>query len=198
MSDMTPPDLTSLLNVLLSGDDDRAEEAAIALGQMGETALTALRDRLSNPDIDCRWWVTRALGEIDSPAAIGLLIAQCGDADRDVQACAVYALGAFGGKSADAVPVLLRCLADASVYVGGMAADALARIGPAALPGLIDALKNGAPPVRGRAARALAQIADPAAIPALIAALDDEHPIVEYYADLALQKLGVGTVLLKV
>jgi len=52
--------------------------------------------------------------------------------------------------------------------------------------------------VRGRAARALAHIADPQSIPALITALDDENPIVEYYADIALQKMGVGTVLLKV
>jgi HEAT repeat protein len=52
--------------------------------------------------------------------------------------------------------------------------------------------------VRGRAARALAQIADPTSIPALIAALEDENPIVEYYADSALQKMGVGMVLLKI
>ena len=195
---MTQSDLNSLLEALTSGDDDRAEEAALALGQLGEAALPALRELLSSSDIDCRWWVTRALGEIDSALAIALLIDRCSDPDRDVRACAIYALGTFGEKSADAIPILLRCLADSSVYIGGLAADALARIGSAATPDLIDLLKKGAPPVRSRAARALAQIADPASIPALIAALEDENPIVEYYADLALHKLGVGTVLLKV
>lgn len=195
---MTSRDLKALLAALVSGDDDRAEEAALALGRLGEAALPALRELLSSPDIDRRWWVTRALGEIDSATAIPLLIQQCRDADRDVRACAIYALGTFAQKSVDSIPILLQCLADSSVYVGGMAADTLARIGTAATPGLIDLLKNGTPPVRRRAARALAQIADPASIPALIAALDDENPIVEYYADLALQKMGVGTVLLKV
>jgi HEAT repeat protein len=83
------------------------------------------------------------------------------------------------------------------VYVGGLAADALARIGSAATPLLIRGLREGAPAVRGRAARALAQIADASSIPALVVALEDENPIVEYYADIALQKMGVGTILLK-
>ncbi len=190
--------MKALIEALTSGDDERAEAAALALGQVGDAALPALRELLSTPDADCRWWVTRALGEIDSSAAIALLIERCRDPDRDVRACAIYALGAFGQKSAEAVPLLLQCLADPSVYLAGLAADALARMGPAAVPGLIDRLKTGAPPVRGRAARALAQLTDPASVPALIAALDDENPIVEFYADLALQKLGVGTVLLKV
>jgi HEAT repeat protein len=115
-----------------------------------------------------------------------------------VRACAVYALGTFGERAAAAVPALVQRLGDPSAYVGQLAADALARIGRVATSPLLDALKAGAPTVRGRAARALAQLADLASIPALIAALDDESPIVEYYADIALQKMGVGTVLLRV
>jgi HEAT repeat protein len=195
---MTPPELKSLLEALASGDDNRAEEAALALGQLGDALLPDLRALLPSDNIDIRWWATRALGEIGSEPAIALLLEQCDDPDHDVRVCAIYALGAFGERSASAVPTLLRCLADASVYVGRMAADALARIGSAATPGLIDRLKNGSSSVRGRAARALAQIADPTSIPALIAALEDENPIVEYYADSALQKMGVGMVLLKI
>ena len=190
--------MKALVEALTSGDDERAEAAALALGQFGDAALPVLRELLSTPEVDSRWWVTRALGEIDSPAARALLIECCRDPDRDVRACAIYALGAFGQKSVKAAPLLLECLADPSVYIAGLAADALARIGAAAVPGLIERLKTGAPAVRGRAARALAQLAAPASVPALIAALDDENPIVEFYADLALQKLGVGTVLLKV
>ena len=188
----------ALLDALTSGDDERAEEAALAFGQLGDAALPALRELLSNPVVDCRWWATRALGEVNSAQSIALLIDQCHDPDRDVRACAIYALGTFGEGAAVAIATLLQCLADPSVYVGGLAADALARIGAMATPGLLDLLKNGTPPVRGRAARALAQIVDPASIPALIASLEDENPIVEYYADIALQKMGVGTVLLKV
>ena len=195
---MTAADHKTLIEALFSGDDERAEEAALALGRLGDAALPVLRDLLSHPDGDCRWWVTRALGEIDSTAAIALLIDRCHDVDPDVRACAIYALGTPDGEAAGAIPALIGRLADSSVYVGQIAADSLARIGPAATPHLIAALNEGAPSVRSRAARALAHIADPQSIPALITALDDENPIVEYYADIALQKMGVGTVLLKV
>jgi len=195
---MAALDLTALLEAFTSGDDDRAEAAALALGRLGDAALPAARDLLSRPNVDARWWATRALGEIGSAAAISLLIEQCADPDPDVRACAIYALGLSGERAVDAAPTLVQRLADSSMHVGRLAADALARIGSVATPALITLLKEGTPPVRGRAARALAQIADPKSIPALIAALDDESPIVEYYADIALQKLGVGTILLKV
>jgi HEAT repeat protein len=195
---MDPVECNRLLQDLASGDDDRAEAAALALGRLGEDSLPGVRDLLSSPSVDCRWWATRALGEIRSPAAIAALIDQCADVDPDVRACAIYALGALDGEAASAIPTLIGRLADPSVYVGQLAADSLARIGPVATPKLIVALNDGAPSVRSRAARALAHIADPRSIPALIAALDDESPIVEYYADIALQKMGVGTVLLKV
>ena len=195
---MTAPDQNALLEDLVSGDDDRAEAAALALGQRGDGALPALRQMLSHPNVDTRWWATRAIGEIGSDAAIPALIDRCADLDPDVRACAIYALGRAGPRAIDAVPVLAQRLADTHAHTAQLAADALARIGKATTPSLVDALKHGAPPVRGRAARALAQILDPSSIPALIASLEDESPIVEYYADIALQKMGVGSILLKV
>ncbi len=195
---MNSAERSQLLHDLASGDDDRAEAAVWALGRLDEDVLPDIRELLSSPSVDCRWWATRALSEIRSPAAIATLIDQCADSDPDVRACAIYALGTLDGQAASAIPALIGRLADPSVYVGQLAADSLARIGPAATPHLVIALKEGAPSVRGRAARALARIADRESVPALIAALDDENPIVEYYADIALQKMGVGTVLLKV
>ena len=114
-----------------------------------------------------------------------------------MRACAIYALGARGERARAAVAVLIRQLADPSAYVGRLAADALSRIGSAATAPLVEVLRSGSPAARGQAARALAQIGDPSSIPALIAALDDDSPLVEYYADMALHKLGVGTVLLR-
>jgi HEAT repeat protein len=78
-----------------------------------------------------------------------------------------------------------------------MASDALARIGQASALTLIDRLKNGAAIERARAAKALLAILDSRSIPALIAALDDESPVVQHYASEALTRLGVGTILLK-
>ncbi|HEY4687730.1 MAG TPA: HEAT repeat domain-containing protein [Anaerolineae bacterium] len=195
---MTTLDHQELIDALTSGDDDRAEAAALALGRLGDAVLSNVCDLLPNADADVRWWATRTIGEIGTDAAIAALIGQCVDPDPDVRACAIYALGTFGERAAVAVPALVQRLSDTSVYVGQLAADSLARIGTGATGPLIDALKSGTPAVRGRAARALAQLVDQASIPALIESLGDESPIVEYYADIALQKMGVGTVLFKV
>jgi len=78
-----------------------------------------------------------------------------------------------------------------------MAAEALARIGQASVPLLIDRLRNGTALERTRAAKALLTILDSRSIPALIAALDDESPVVEHYAAEALTRLGVGSILVK-
>lgn len=194
---MTIPDQNTLLEAFTSGDDERAEEAALALIRMGEDALPVVRELLSSPDVDSRWWATRTVGQIDSADAVTALADQCDDPNPDVRACAIFALGTFRERATEAVPVLIKKLADPSVYVGQMAADSLARIGQSATPALIEALKDDSPTVRGRAARALSHLADKSSIPALIASLDDESSIVEYYADMALQKMGVGMVLLK-
>ncbi len=67
----------------------------------------------------------------------------------------------------------------------------------ASVPLLIDRLRNGTALERARAAKALLTILDSRSIPALIAALDDESPVVEHYAAEALTRLGVGMVLVK-
>jgi HEAT repeat protein len=55
-------------------------------------------------------------------------------------------------------------------------------------------MHDAQPRVRVNAARALAAIADPAAIPALFGALEDESVLVQHWAEAGLEKLGVGTV----
>ena len=112
-----------------------------------------------------------------------------------MRACAAFALGEAQIESA--VLPLAQVLDDSSVYVSAMAADALARIGTASVPILIDRLRNGTSLERARASKALLTILDSRSIPALIAALDDDSPVVEHYATEALTRLGVGTVLLK-
>ena len=71
-------------------------------------------------------------------------------------------------------------------------ADALSRMGTAAVPGLVEALRSNNPEVRAGAARALAMMGPPAAdaIPALISALNDPNEVVRRYAIRALGRLG--------
>ncbi|MHB1037987.1 MAG: HEAT repeat domain-containing protein [Pirellulales bacterium] len=72
------------------------------------------------------------------------------------------------------------------------AADALARIGAAAIPELVAALGDRDEDVRAEAARALARMGPTAkaAVPALIAALGDEHETVRRNAARALGQIG--------
>lgn len=189
--------LSQLQIELTSGDDARAEAAALTLGSLGDAALSMLHPLLTHPDPDTRWWATRTLGATTSDAAIALLIERCADAEVDVRICAIVALGQLGERAASAVATLIARMIHAGLFEATLAADALAQIGKAATLELVQALQEGKAPVRGRAARALARIADPRSIPALIAALDDESAIVEHYANEVLPKLGVGSILLK-
>jgi HEAT repeat protein len=66
----------------------------------------------------------------------------------------------------------------------------MVRGGPAAVPALVDALKNRSPRVREFAAQALSVIADPLTRPVLITALNDPDLGVRMYALRALTTLG--------
>jgi len=206
--------LKVFLDSVAAGDDARTEEAALALGHRSvESVPTArlsvstelddavrrsarvmpsLRALLADADTDRRWWAARALAAVGTPAARDLLIATLTDPDPDVRACAAQGLGEL--RAEDAVAGLVRCLADPSPFVSRIAADGLARIGPPAVTALIAALQEGEVLARAGAARALSFIQPDDAIPALYAALDDPSAIVTYYAEEALERMGVGLV----
>ena len=187
--------LTVFLDSVASGDDTRAEEAALALGHLGDAVLPPLRDLLADGDADRRWWAARALAAVGTQAARELLITALADPDPDVRACAAQGLGEL--RAAEAVAELVRCLADPSPFVSRVAADGLARIGLPAVPALIAALQEGEVLARAGAARALSVIQPAEAIPVLCAALDDPSAIVTYHAEEALERMGVGLVLLR-
>ena len=187
--------LQSFLDAIAAGDDARTEEAAVALGSLGDAVLPMLRDLLTDADPDRRWWAARALAAVGTPAARELLVTALADPDLDVRACAAQGLGEL--QAAEAVDKLVRCLADPSPFVSRLAADALARIGAPAVSALIVALREGETLARAGAARALSIIQPEDAILALCAALDDPSAIVSYYAEEALERMGVGGVLIQ-
>lgn len=188
--------LNELLAAIAAADDERAEAAACELGRHGDAALPALEGLLTAAERERRWWAVRALAEVGTPAAVAALCTALGDADADVRACAVVALA--GLRPLEAIAPLAERLGDPSAYVARLAADALARFGLPAAPALIAALGSENPAARAGAARALAVIQPPEAIPALCAALDDPSALVTYYAEEALEKMGVGMVFFKV
>jgi HEAT repeat protein len=188
--------LPSPLTDLFSGDDDRA---LTALAHIGPEHLPDLQAALAAPDADARWWAVRALAELarqSDATALALLLTLTADTDADVRAAVFQALGE--SRAVEAITPLLFALGDASPYLARLAADALIRIGPPAVPGLIRALEHDAEPrVRVNAARALARIGEAAAIPALFRALADESNLVQHWADEGLERLGVGQVYVK-
>jgi HEAT repeat protein len=193
----TPSDFSpdALLADLLCGDDDRAEQAAQAIGAWGVAAFEIIQPLCADACADHRWWAARTLSQMRSEAAYQALIDLLADADAEVRACAAFALGET--RIERAIEPLARLLGDSSVFVSATASDALARIGQIGVPTLIDRLRNGVGLERARAAKALLAILDARSIPALIAALDDDSPVVQHYASEALMRLGVGAVLIK-
>ena len=188
------PDLIDLfLESVTSGDDAGAEDGAQALACLGDAALPRLRDLLADADADRRWWAARALAAVGTRGARKLLVITLQDPDADVRACAAQGLGELRAK--EGVAGLVRCMADSSALVSRIAADGLARIGPPAVPALIEALGAESVLARAGAARALSIIQPEEAVIALCAALDDPSAIVTHYAEEALERMGVGLLL---
>ena len=185
-----------LMEAIAAGDDERAEAAALEVGRLGNAALPVLREMLGSEERDRRWWAARALAAVGTKEAVPLLIQVLSDPDPDVRACAV--VGLAGLRPEEAVGPLVVRLSDPSAYVARLAADGLARFGPVAVPALIAALREGDAAARAGAARALSAIQPEEAVEALCEALDDPSVAVSFYAEEALEKMGVlGLVLFK-
>ncbi len=175
---------------LTSHDEPRAEAAIAALADQGESALDATLPLLESPSSESRWWAVRALAAIRAPRAAAALATAVDDFDPLVRHGA--AIGLRMQPSTHAAPALISRLGDHDSLMARLASDALAALGPAAVPHLHRALLSSDISTRIYAARALASMHDPAAIPDLVAALDDTSPIVEHWAERGLESLGVG------
>jgi HEAT repeat protein len=205
-------DLPNLLLELSSGDDERAETAAQALAALGAAALPALSNLLSDPDEDTRWWALRALAECSTPGVAAALRTALDDPSPAVRQAAL--LGLRLHPEAESIPALIARLYDSDSLCAGMAADALVAIGAEAVPALIEVLQ-GTPsitppltttsvlggarsfPAQVESARALAEIGDPSAIPALFAAGNEGSTLLDYWVSIGLENMGVGSVYFK-
>lgn len=187
--------LERYIDELKAGDDRRAEAAVTSLAAMAEAALPELAALLREGSAHERWWAARTLAEVDAPQATTLLIDALADPHPEVSECAALGLGERRDPSA--VEHLIPRLAGPHGMLARLAVEALVKIGKPAVPGLLDSLRHGDPSVRSGAARALASIADPQAIPALFSALDDDSALVQYWANAGLDAMGVGQVYFK-
>jgi HEAT repeat protein len=181
-----------LLDELSCGEDERAEASLTQLAAWGSEVVEPLRERLSNPEVDVRWWAVRALAEVDDPRVAQLLVKALSDPDKAVRWCAGLALRRH--PSEEAAATLLHLLSDEDPLTRRLAGDALVAIGRPVVPQLIDLMRHGMHVSRLEAARALARIGDQRSVPTLFEALDDRSALIAYWANEGLKKMGVGMV----
>ncbi len=182
--------LEELIAVLRRGSDD-ARQAAVEQLLARAEALPTLRQLLDDPDADLRWWVVRSLGMIRDNDVPGLLARALRDPDLAVRQCA--ALGLAQGSNPEAIPDLLAALDGDDSLLARLAGNALISAGGPAVPGLLETLQGGSPRARVEAARALAEIGDRRAIGPFFKAIQDgDSAMVEYWADVGLERMGVG------
>jgi HEAT repeat protein len=188
--------IEELLESLNSGDEGQAEKAVRSLkrlpAEQHAQAMEALRQNYAAPEVDRRWWSVRALAEMAGAEPEALLIRALGDADASVRQCAALALRMRPDPAA--LAPLLDSLSDPDPLAAKLAAEALAALGEAATPALLELLPSSRANTRLLIVRALAEIGDPRAIPALFEALDDDSALVEYWANEGLERMGVGMV----
>lgn len=187
--------IEELLELLVSGDEESREAAAVALGRSGSAVIERLVILLAHEDAEVRWWAARTLAETGRYGGRPLLEGALSDPDPDVRACAALALGRIGDGAA--APALAARLSDDSAFVSGIASDALSMLGEPAVEALAEKLEDENAHVRLLAVRALSRIKSQQAIGPLFGALEDSSYLVRHYAEEALEALGVGMVYLR-
>jgi len=145
--------------------------AAMGLHYLGKVAAKELIGALKNPDVEVRLEAACALGEIRDPASVPALVAALKDKNDEVRWLCMKAL--MVAADARAVDALVDTLGDERLDF--MAMKALVHVGAPAVEALITAVKHKNEPVRKYAARALGEIGDERALPAL-RELAKEHP----------------------
>lgn len=185
-----PSDVAALCGTLREERWEVRYAGAGVLREIGAPAVPPLIELLRDKSANVREWAAEVLGRIKDPRAVPTLIEALKDDDFVVRGIAAAALG--GIKDPRAVQALSETLQDKSAYVRNLAAVALGEIkDPSAVPALSVALTDSDESVGWTAAKSLGEIKDPSAVPALIEALKGCEYIRWQVAG-ALRRIGVA------
>ncbi len=158
-------DIAALLD-----DEHAAEAATLALGEIGQVPANADAKIRANSKSTKKllstislWTLARVHPEEKAfgREAAELLVSRLGDQDPFVRVAAARALAALNLGPETMLPIMEKALANADETTAHHALDAVAALGPPAVPRLIAALKH--PKLRAPVAYALGQIGPPAA-----------------------------------
>lgn len=172
----------------------RAEGAVNALAGADASVLPQLLDLARSPETDQRWWAVCALG-LSPHCLAGSLLPFLSDASPEVRQAAVLGLCARADESA--VAGLTAILADPDPMTAGLAVNALVKIGPAAVPALLEAVAGAPQSARILALRALAEIKDHRAIPVMMKVMQEDSALLGHWAHTGLERLGLDMVYIK-
>lgn len=185
-------DLQTFLGELTSHDDERAEAVIPLLVALGTPAIQALVMLLESASADDRWWAVRALAEFHEQEITSHLIKMLSDEEVEVQQCAALALKNHPHE--DAIPALINALFSPDKILSHLAANSLAAIGEPSVMPLLDVVKNSPQTARLEAVRALALIGDQRALPVLLEVCKENSAVMEYWANEAFERMGLGMV----
>ncbi|MEK7487450.1 MAG: HEAT repeat domain-containing protein [Planctomycetota bacterium] len=198
-------------DLLNDSDLEVRRYAAMALRKKGTSstpAIPALLNAFQDPEDEIRREIAPTLGKIKDKRAVPLLIKALDDTNAIVRRNAAKALGYIGKESIDAVPELLRKIADTDEYFLMNIVESLQRIGadPSQIKSAINTrqhipetrdqltvlLKNSNPELRIYASWALGygNALTEKEISLLITALIDEHRYVRRNATWTLGNFG--------
>ncbi|MGA2059913.1 MAG: HEAT repeat domain-containing protein [Thermoguttaceae bacterium] len=194
-----PVSAGELLSQLKSADEPLRIKRIDELGSLGVKASEAvgpLTELLKDKSAPVRAHAARALGEIGAPAksAAAGLASLLKDPDETVRRQTVEALRAIRPGPQVMLPLLSKLLEDSDPGVQMRILQAIAEAGPAAVPGLIQALKNDK--TTYWACIVLREIGPAAkdAAPALAEKLKDPRPEIRREAALALGALNEAAI----
>jgi HEAT repeat protein len=193
--------IDEVIAALLSDDPAANESAAAEIARRGPTDLQANLHRFivaAGGQKDAAEKATMYMERMAAalarmgPAAVPALQSQVTGAGDLEAILVILALGDIGGPAASAAPALVRALGGENVLIRGAATQALAKIGPGALPALLAGLKDASADARWSSAVVLGTIkAEPRrTVPALTAALRDPDGFVRIKAAQALGAFG--------
>ena len=148
-------------------------DAREALVKIGGPAVPGLVEVLKANDPRVRVFARDALVEIGAPAVPGLMAVMKAD-DSFVRWLAIMGLGQIGPDASPAVGALVELLSGDNGLTSLSAGQALAKIGPAAVPKLLEAITQPQKRAVGYATRALGEIGPPA-IHALVEVVSDRQ-----------------------
>jgi len=149
-----------------------------------------LMEKLGSPNLLARENAIIRLSENDDSRIVPALIELLKNGNKDEQESSARALGYI--KDERAVTTLIETLRNENLSVRLSASTALGRFGQSAVPFLIEALNISNSNVREYALRALGDIKDVQAVPAIISVLNDINafPNVICNSEMALDKIA--------